>query len=255
MKNKSGFVDIILPNYNKGQYLNEAIESVINQSFKNWKLYIIDDCSTDNSNEVFNNYKKIEKIKFIKLKKNKGPSFCRNLGIRISGSEYISFLDSDDYWKLNKLKDQIDFMKKNNLSFTFTDFIPFIQNKNRKNFLKNTNLKNSFNLGEFCLNSSINTTTMIISRSILKNLKFKKIEKLEDYLFKCELLKQHVVAHKFSQSSSFYRILEKSRSSQRLKNIFYLWKINKKYNKFSVLRNLFSIFMISLNSLKKYGFK
>ena len=68
-------------------------------------------------------------------------------------------------------------------------------------------MKNSFNLSEFSLNSSINTTTMIISRSILNNLKFKKIEKLEDYLFKCELLKKNVVAHKLNVVSA-YRILD-----------------------------------------------
>ena len=96
---------------------------------------------------------------------------------------------------------------------------------------------------------------MIISRSILKNLKFKKIEKLEDYLFKCEILKQNITAYKYNKASSFYRILDESRSSQKLKNILYLWKINQKYNNFNILRNLFSIFMISFNSIRKYGFK
>ena len=96
---------------------------------------------------------------------------------------------------------------------------------------------------------------MIISRSIVKNLKFKKVKKLEDYLFKCQILRRNVVAYKFNKASAFYRILKESRSSQRFQNILYLWKINQKYNKFNLLRNLFSIFMISFNSLKKYGFK
>ena len=122
-------------------------------------------------------------------------------------------------------------------------------------FLDKTNIRNSFNLNQFTLNSSINTTTMIISRSIIKNLKFKNIKKLEDYLFKCQILKTNITAHKFNRPSAFYRILNESRSSQRFQNILYLWKINQKYNKFNLLRNLFSIFMISVNSLRKYGFK
>ena len=128
MNNKSYLIDIILPNFNKSEYLKEAIESVLNQTFQNWKLYIIDDCSTDKSFEILNYYKQNEKINILKLKKNKGPSFCRNLGIRISNSNFISFIDSDDYWDKNKLKDQIEFMKTNNLSFTYKDYIPFIQN-------------------------------------------------------------------------------------------------------------------------------
>ena len=244
-----------MPNFNKGPYLKEAIDSVISQTYKKWNLYIIDDCSSDQSNEVINEFRKENKIKYIKLKKNKGPSFCRNFGIRISNSNYISFLDSDDYWVKDKLENQFNFMNKNNLSFTYTDYIPFIQKGHNKKFLKKTSLKDSFNFNEFTLNSSINTTTMIIERSIIKNLKFKKVKKLEDYLFKCQILKQNKVAYKFNSSSAFYRILDKSRSSQRIHNILYLWKINKKYNNFNIFRNLFSIFMIAINSLKKYGIK
>ena len=125
----------------------------------------------------------------------------------------------------------------------------------KKKFINKTNLKSSLTFEDFILNTSINTTTMIISRTILKHLKFKKLKKLEDYLFKCEILKQNIVAHKLNKSLAFYRILNKSRSSQRFKNILYLWKINKEYNNFNLFRNLFSIFMISINSLKKYGFK
>lgn len=255
MTNSNDFVDIILPNYNKELYLKEAVDSVINQSFENWKLYIIDDCSTDKSIEVLKSYRENKKIIVLKLAKNQGPSFCRNLGLRISNSNFISFLDSDDYWEKDKLKDQIKFMKDKNLSFTYTDYIPFIQSEKTKKFIKKTSIQNSLNFNQFVLNSSINTTTMIISRSILKNLKFKKIEKLEDYLFKCQILKQNIIAYKFNSSSAFYRILKKSRSSQRFNNILYLWKINQKYNNFSFIKNLFSIFMISLNSIKKYGLK
>ena len=255
MKIQNNFVDIIMPNFNKADYLEEALNSVKNQTFKDWKLYIIDDCSNDKSNEILKKYEKDDKIKIIKLKKNKGPSFCRNLGIRLSNHNYISFLDSDDYWEKNKLIEQVSFMEKNNMSFTYTDYIPFFQKKKNIRFLKRTNLKDSFNFSQFTTNSSINTTTMIISRSIVKNLKFKKVKKLEDYLFKCQILRRNVVAYKFNKASAFYRILKESRSSQRFQNILYLWKINQKYNKFNLLRNLFSIFMISFNSLKKYGFK
>jgi teichuronic acid biosynthesis glycosyltransferase TuaG len=249
------YVDVILPNFNKEKYLKEAIESVINQSYKYWKLYIIDDCSDDNSINILNNYKNYKNIIIKKLSKNKGPSFCRNLGLRISSAEYVAFIDSDDYWTQNKLSSQISFMIKNNYKFTFTDYTPFLELINEKKFLKSTNINNKFNLEKFTLNSSINTTTMILSRLIIKDLKFKKIKKLEDYLFKCEILKKGFTAHKLNANSAYYRILKTSRSSDRIKNIYYLWQINKKYLNYNFFNNLYSVCMISINSIRKYGFK
>ena len=113
----SSFVDIILPNYNKEFFLEETVNSVLDQDYNNWKLLILDNCSTDNSKKVIQKFEKNKKINVIYLKKNKGVSFTRNLGIRLSNSKYIAFLDSDDLWTPNKLKDQIIFFHKTNLIF------------------------------------------------------------------------------------------------------------------------------------------
>ena len=249
------FVDVILPNYNKAEFLEEAIDSVITQTYKNWHLYIIDDHSNDNSAKVIDKFFNLENVTVIKLYKNKGPSFCRNYAMRISKSKYISFIDSDDSWLSDKLEKQITFMEKHNLSFTYTDYTPFFESFGKKKVKKRTSLKDYFNYGTFIKNSSINTTTMIISRSILGTHRFKKITLLEDYLFKCKLLKDNNIAKKLDEDLAFYRILDKSRSSQRLKNIYWLWHINKNYNKLNFFDNIISIFFISINSIKKYGIK
>jgi len=249
------FVDVIVSNFNKEDYLEEAILSVINQTYKNWKLYIIDDNSTDKSLEIINKFSGYENIIIVKLLKNKGPSFCRNYGMRISKSKYISFLDSDDSWSNVKLEKQISFMEKNNFYFTYTDYTPFFQKGGEKRFKKRTFIKSFFDYDAFINNSSINTTTMIIARSILETHRFKKVALLEDYLFKCGLLKRNFTARKLGEDLAFYRILDESRSSKRLKNIYWLWRINNNYNKLSFFKNLMSIFFISLNSIKKYGIK
>ena len=107
-KNNSPWVDVIITNFNKAKFLEESINSVIDQTYKNWKLYIIDDNSNDHSLEIINKFSDLENINIIKLSKNKGPSFCRNYGMRISKSKYISFLDSDDKWTSKKLAKQIE---------------------------------------------------------------------------------------------------------------------------------------------------
>ena len=96
---------------------------------------------------------------------------------------------------------------------------------------------------------------MIISRSILGTHRFKKIKLLEDYLFKCDLFKDNNTAIKLNENLGFYRILVNSRSSQRIKNIYWLWYINKNFNNLNIFQNMASIFFISINSIKKYGIK
>ena len=234
---EKSFVDVILPNYNKAEFLEEAIKSVTTQTYKNWHLYIVDDHSTDNSRQIIDKFANLKNVTIIVLNKNKGPSFCRNYAMRISKSKYISF------------------MEKNNLTITYTDYTPFFENNGKRKIKKKTLLKDYFNYATFIKNSSINTTTMIIARSILGSHRFRKIKLLEDYLFKCQLLKDNNIAKKVDGDLAFYRILNKSRSSQRLKNIYWLWSINKNYNKLNFLQNVISVFFISINSVKKYGIK
>ena len=252
---KRPFVDVILPNYNKAEFLEDAINSVITQTYKNWHLYIVDDHSNDDSVKVIDKFLNLENVTVLKLYKNKGPSFCRNYAMRISKSKYISFIDSDDSWLSDKLEKQITFMEKHNLSFTYTDYTPFFENFGKKKIKKRTFIKDHFNYRTFINNSSINTTTMIITRSILGSHRFRKIKLLEDYLFKCKLLKGNNIAKKLDENLAFYRISNKSRSSQRLKNVYWLWHVNKNFNKLNFFDNIISTFFISINSIKKYGIK
>ena len=86
-------------------------------------------------------------------------------------------------------------------------------------------------------------------------LKWTKLKLLEDYLFKCNLFKSKNVAQKLSEDLAFYRITSKSRASNRLKNIYWVWHINKNYNKLKFFDNFISVFSIAINSIKKYGIK
>jgi len=253
MENKISLVDIILPNYNKAKFLEETVDSIVNQSFRNFKLYIIDDFSNDNSISIIKKYSD-PRIILIPLKKNKGVSFCRNLGIRISESKYISFIDSDDYWDKNKLENQIKFMEKFKHGFTYTDYIPFVFKNNKKEFRKKVEVQKKFNFKQFVHNTSVAMSTVTIKRSIIKNLRFKKLKICEDYLFKCQILKNND-AFKCNDALMYYRISKNSLQSNKLRNFYWVWKINRKFNNFGLFSNIISLASISLNSIKKYGLK
>src|SRR5436190_7900102 len=113
-------VSIITPSYNSGKYISRTIDSVMNQTHHNWELIIVDDCSTDNTQQIITDTFSDNRIKFYKLPKNQGSGVARNFAIEKASGNYMAFLDSDDLWKPEKLEKQLAFMKANNLPFTFS---------------------------------------------------------------------------------------------------------------------------------------
>ena len=249
MENKKTKVDIILPNYNSIKYIDETIQSVINQSYKNWRLILIDDFSKIETRKKIKKYEKLKKIKIYWLKKNRGAAYCRNLGLKNSSSKYIAFLDSDDVWDKNKLKKQIQFMKKNNYSFTYTYYKTIGL---KKRFIKPPKI---FNFDRFTKNTSIATSTMIVKKEASRGIKFTDTKVCEDYFFKCQILKKVKFAYCLNKYLTKYRIRDNSLQSSKIKNLFWIWKINNRYNKLGIIDNLISLILISFNSLKKYGLK
>ena len=122
-------VSIIMPSYNTGKFIQETINSVKNQTYNNWELIIVDDGSTDNTDEVVRAIKD-DRIKYIKNKVNKGAAISRNIALREAKGKWIAFLDSDDLWKEDKLEKQIKFMEDNNYYFSYTNYIEIDENSN-----------------------------------------------------------------------------------------------------------------------------
>ena len=245
-------IDIIIPNYNKAKYLNQCLDSILSQTYKNWKIYLVDDNSHDDSTKIFKRYENIDNINFFLLKENKGPAFCRNYAIDKSSSEFIAFMDSDDFWPKDKLKKQINEMLKNDYNFTFTDYNFFLNDNEEK--IKTVKMPLFLDYKNFILKSSMSTSSIIISRNSLGNVRFKNVDQ-EDYLFKCDLLKKGETAFNSKDTFVYYRINKNNRSANKLKNLVSLWKINKIHNQLNFFTNLKSLFFISINSLKKYGWK
>lgn len=104
-------ISVVIPTYNKSQYLKEAIESVLNQTYQNMEVIVVDDGSIDNTREAIKSFDDPRVIYF--FQENKGPAIARNTGIKKTNGKYVAFLDSDDLWLKEKLEKQVDFMEKN----------------------------------------------------------------------------------------------------------------------------------------------
>ena len=115
-------VSIIMPSFNTAKYIGKSIDSVQTQTYANWELIIVDDCSTDNTNEVVSKYLKDVRIHYLKNQVNSGAALSRNKALREAKGRWVAFLDSDDLWLPDKLKIQLDFMIKNQCSFSYTQY-------------------------------------------------------------------------------------------------------------------------------------
>src|SRR5690606_22928772 len=116
-------VSVITPSYNSESFIKQTIESVQSQTYQNWEMIIVDDCSTDKTIEIIHQKSKEDtRIHLIKLNENSGAAVARNTAIRNAKGKYIAFLDSDDFWLPNKLERQVQFMLEHDYAFSYTSY-------------------------------------------------------------------------------------------------------------------------------------
>lgn len=115
-------VSIITPSYNTAKFIGKTIESVRIQTYQNWEMIIVDDCSSDNTDVIVAEYLNDKRIQYLKNDKNSGAAFSRNRALREAKGKWIAFLDSDDLWLSDKLEKQITFMEKNDYHFSYTNY-------------------------------------------------------------------------------------------------------------------------------------
>ncbi len=256
-KNKTGnyqddHVSIITPAYNAAEYISETIESVLAQTYPNWEMLIVNDCSTDNTEEIVQSYTdKDERIKLINLTKNSGAAIARNTAIKNAKGRYIAFLDSDDLWKKEKLQKHLKFMKQNGYAFTFTAYEHFKSNKEkRKNKVAAPkNLKYS----DALKGNQIGCLTVMLDRKQISKIEFTE-QKHEDYILWLNILKTGITAYGITESLALYRIgNSKSISSNKLQSALWTWNVYRKVQKLSLLKSIYYMCFYIINGLKKHG--
>ncbi|MBE0497230.1 MAG: glycosyltransferase family 2 protein [Campylobacterales bacterium] len=219
-------VTVIVPLYNTERYIAETIESVINQTYQNWEMIIVDDCSTDSSRDIAKEYvTKDSRIKSVESEVNfGGPARPRNMGIDSAKGEYIAFLDADDVWKNNKLERQLAFLEKNNLSFTSCDCILINDKSDEIHLSPLSKLYNKFarkkTICDVIKNNFIVTSSVLIRKDLLKNFnEDKKYIAVEDFDMWLHVLANHQNTYKYQEEKLVrYRLLDGSASNR--KNVF-----------------------------------
>lgn len=175
---EKGLVSIIMPSYNTAPYIKETIQSVLDQTYQNWELIIVDDCSTDNVDEFVASIKD-ERIRYFKNEKNSGAAVSRNRALREAKGRWIAFLDSDDLWMPEKLEKQISFMEKNGYSFSYTNYKE-IDVDGKETGVRVTGPKKitKFGMFNYCW---LGCLTVMYDRNVIGLIQIEDIKKNNDY--------------------------------------------------------------------------
>ena len=222
---KKELVSIITPVYNCEKLLPKTIECVLNQTYKNWEMLLVDDCTPDNSAKIISEYaKKDNRIKYFKLEKNSGAAVARNKALSESKGRFIAYLDADDLWKSNKLEKQVEFMLRNNYAFTCTDYETIIQTV------------------------GVMVDTKLTGKELLE---MPNIRRRQDAATWCQLLKNGFDCYECPENLSYYRVVSNSLSSNKFKAVKMNWYWYRKIEKLPLWKTCYCFIGYAFNGVKK----
>ncbi len=244
-------VSVIIPYYKKRNFVKETIVSVINQSYSYLEILIIYDDTNLNDLEFLQEISKLDnRIKIINNNKRLGAGPSRNKGIEQSNGKYIAFIDADDTWIQDKLKDQLSFMKKNDYQISHTSY--FIINEKKK-IIGQRKARDLLSINEILKSCDIGLSTVIIEKQVIlkTNIKFPQLVTKEDFVFWLTLLKKNYKFYAFDSNLTNWTDSKNSLSSSAIQKLFDGFKVYNYYMNFNIIKSIYYLICLSFNYLKK----
>ena len=242
-------VSIIIPYYKKELYLEQSIRSILNQTYQNFEIILIND---DPENKIFiSKFSKLDhRIKLVHNENNLGAGLSRNKGLEIANGEYVAFCDSDDLWKNNKIEFQIELMKRLNFTFSFTGYDIIDENNN---FIKSRKAPSYVDFQKLRSSCDIGLSTVMIRKDIFKNVeyRFANLRTKEDYVLWLKLAEDKITMKSIQENLTSWRKSKNSLSSSVIQKIVDGYKVYRIYLKYSRLRSLYHLVILSINFILK----
>lgn len=247
---KKPVVSIVMPAYNSSATIEDSIESVLHQTFTDWELLIIDDCSEENIEKKVRGFQD-KRIHYYRLAKNHGVAHARNVAIKKARGRYLAFLDSDDLWLPEKLEHQIQFMEKNHYSFTYTWYRQFKESAQKPGRLIKTKTWVSYE--KLLHGNDIGCLTVMIDRNQILTV-YMPEERHEDYIAWLNILKEGIKAYSLPQDLARYRMSKKSLSGNKKKSLIWTWKVYRESQNLSLLAASWYMACYIVGGIKKHYF-
>ena len=246
----SSLVSIITPSYNSSKFIKDCVASVFSQTYKNWEMIIVDDCSKDNSKEIISELStKDKRIKPIFLEKNVGAAEARNTAIRQSKGKYVAFLDSDDLWNPKKLEKQLSFMKENEIAFSYTTYQ--FMSENCEDLSNIISAPEKMTYHSYLRNTIIGCLTVIIDREKSGEFEMPNIRSSHDMALWLLIMKRGFSAYGLDENLAKYRVVSSSNTSNKLKAAKEVWYVYRIVEKLNVFYALICFLGYALNAIRK----
>lgn len=234
-------VSIITPTYNCAKFIARTLDSVQAQTYQNWEMIIVDDCSQDNTKEIVEGYMKNDpRIQYHLLDANSGAAVARTTAMRLAKGSYMAFLDSDDIWMPDKLERQIRWMNNNGYAFSCTAYEQIDEDDNLLNRTIKTIKRTDYN--RLLLDCPVGNSTVIYDVEKMGKFEVPNIRKRNDDALWLQMLKKEKYIWGMPDVLMKYRIRQNSISSNKFKVIKYHWILYREIEHLSVIRSVFHIF-------------
>lgn len=234
-------VSVVMPTYNCASFIQEAVESVVAQTYPSWELIIVDDCSTDNTKAVLAPYlAKYPNIQYTFLEKNSGPAVARSMALKQAKGDYVAFLDSDDLWTPNKLSLQIDFMKQKNVPFSATGYELIGDDGTSKGVALIPPQKTNYDK-MLRLSCPIGNLTVMYDRRVIGDQQVPSIKKRNDFALWLQILHKTDACYGMPNVLGKYRVRKSSISRNKLTLLSYHWDLYYHIEKLGVVKSVWYI--------------
>ncbi|XCF06529.1 glycosyltransferase family 2 protein [Tamlana crocina] len=238
MSNSTPLVSVITACYNSEKHISETISSVLNQTYQNWEMLLVDDCSSDNTISIIETLQKSDsRIKLFQLNENSGAAVARNKAINEAKGEFIAFLDSDDKWLPLKLEKQIRFMLHKGYNLTHTAYQWIDESGDSLN--KTLNPPQVLSYSDMLYSNKIGCLTAIYNRTKLGKVYMPLIRKRQDYALWLKILKTGEEAHALPEVLSEYRKTNDSMSNNKFDLIKWNWKLLRQVERLPLLKSAY----------------
>lgn len=243
-------VSVIMPVYNAETFLSQSIQSVIDQTYQNWELLIVDDCSSDNSASLIQQFAESDKrIKHFKTNKTSGsPTLPRNIGIEKAQGKYIAFLDSDDVWLPHKLKEQLPLFEEKNTAIVFSNYEKITEEGKRNQRI--VTAPRTTNYIQLLCGNVIGCLTAIYDTQKVGKIYFENIHH-EDYILWLAILKKGFIGRNTETVNALYRIRTQSVSSNKWKVLSWQWNIYINVEKVGYIKAIYYFINYAFKAYKK----
>jgi len=240
-----------MPTYNVDEFVAETINSVINQSYLDWELLIVDDCSKDNTREVLAELaSKDTRIQVFFSSENNGAGISRNMCIEKATGRFIAFLDSDDLWEKDKLKLQIEHMISINAPVSHTSF-KFISDDGSKR-KGGVRVSKCVGLISLLKNTEIGTSTAIIDTQLVREeFRFTPIRARQDLRLWIDLLSLGYKSYGLEVPLAKYRVRPNSVSSNKLKMLIITFNVYIRVKALPLYKRVYCYLFYVVNAVKK----